>query len=98
MRYRNVSGHPEDLADGGVVATGAYVELDDEQVKDPHNREKIDAMRFIEAPENDNPPDQPKRDELMARARELDITGTSRMRNDEIQTAIFQAEEKGDDA
>lgn len=98
MRYRNISGHPEDLADGGVVGTGQYVELTDEQAKDPHNREKIQRGAFISAPEHDTPPDQPSREELMEKARELDIKGRSNMRNDELQTAIIQAEEKGDDA
>lgn len=50
MRYRNVSGHPEDLADGRIVGAGEFCELTAEQAKDPFYKDKIDEGHFIEAP------------------------------------------------
>ena len=50
MRYRNISGHPEDLADGRIVGIGEFVELTAEQAKDPFNKDKIDEGHLVEAP------------------------------------------------
>lgn len=55
MRYRNISGHPEDLADGSVVGTGAYFELSDEAAKDDFNKAKIEDNKFLQAPEDKKP-------------------------------------------
>lgn len=97
MRYRNVSDHLEDLADGRAVDPGGYFEMDEEQASDQYNKSKMDEGSFIEAPEESESQAEdssPARAELQKRAKELDITGTSRMRNDEIQTAIHHAEEE----
>jgi hypothetical protein len=53
----------------------------------------------VDSPTSEPPPEPPKREELLARAKELEISGVSSMRNDQIQTAILEAEnQKGDDA
>lgn len=47
MEYKNVGGHVEDLADGRMVEPGLVFELDEESIKDPFNKDKIDREVFI---------------------------------------------------
>jgi hypothetical protein len=95
QEYRNVSGHPEDLEGGRVVGNGEAITLTDEQLKDARVKELIDTGKFtvIDEPPAD-PPEQPDRKELMARAKELEIDGDlSKMKNPELHSAIIQAEQ-----
>lgn len=39
--YRNIGNHAEDLASGRMLAPGESAELTDEEVKLPHNEDKI---------------------------------------------------------
>jgi len=41
LKFRCVSSHIEDLADGSTVAPGEYVTLSDEDLKDPHNERLV---------------------------------------------------------
>lgn len=50
MRYRNVSSHLEDIADGRAFDPGDYFDLTDKQAKDPYNAAKIDSGVFVKAP------------------------------------------------
>lgn len=97
--FRNVSDHPDDLEDGRVIGIGETFTLDDDQLKSEFNRSKINMGTFLDITgyNPDEIEDQsPNRQQLMDRAGELDITGRSKMRNDELQTAIIAAEqEKG---
>lgn len=36
-RFRSVSSHVEDLADGRTVPPGEFIELTDDELQDPHN-------------------------------------------------------------
>lgn len=47
MEYKNVGSHVEDLADGRMAEPGLVFELDDESIKDPFNKDKIDREIFI---------------------------------------------------
>lgn len=48
MRYRNVSGHPDDTADGRSLATGEEFNLSAEQAKDSYNQAKIEEGNFLQ--------------------------------------------------
>jgi hypothetical protein len=100
--YRNVSGVPQDLTGGRIVDPGEFVELTEDDQKDEYNKVKLHTGVFaekVDSPTSEPPPEPPKREELLARAKELEISGVSSMRNDQIQTAILEAEnQKGDDA
>ena len=41
LKFRCVSNHVEDLADGSIVAPGEFVHLSEEDAKDPHNERLI---------------------------------------------------------
>lgn len=62
MTYRNVSVHLEDLADGRAIDPGKFFELDEEQEKDPYNKDKIHRGVFavVTEPERNPPSDQRK--------------------------------------
>lgn len=99
MKYRNVSGHADDDADGRLFEAGGFLDLDEDQVKQPSNAEKIALGYWIpvdETPAEDAPP-QPTRAELNQRAGDLNITGRSKMTNDELHSAIILAEQEQKD-
>lgn len=52
MKYRNISSHLEDIADGRAVDPGEYFELTEKQAKDPYNAAKISELIFIAVPKN----------------------------------------------
>lgn len=52
MRYRFVGLHTEDLASGQPLGPGDYVELDDEDFEDAHNKRFLDEGLLIEAPKS----------------------------------------------
>lgn len=92
---RNIGDHAEDLEDGRVMGVGETMEVTDEQFDSVFNQSKIgDGGPLIDITGAfDNAEDQtPDRKELMERAGELDITGRSKMRNDELHTAIIAVE------
>ena len=41
LKFRSISNHVEDLADGSIVAPGEFVHLSEDEVKDPHNERLI---------------------------------------------------------
>lgn len=41
LKFRCISNHVEDLADGSVVAPGEFVHLSEEDLKDPHNERLV---------------------------------------------------------
>ncbi len=100
-RFRNLSGHPEDLEGGMFVEAGGFVDLTAEQQESETNKAKLEAG-FIRVPTDEenqaNAPEEATtdfdREAALVRAKELDITGASRMRNDVLKTAINEAEEK----
>lgn len=89
--FRNISGHPEDLEDGSVVATGGFVDLSAKAIK--ANKAKLEE-NFLEVPQQQQDPEPFDREAALARAKEFEIKNASRMRNDELQTAINAAEEE----
>lgn len=92
---RNIGDHAEDLEDGRVVGVGETIEVDDDQFKSPHNKDKISSdgpLLDITGAFDDAHDVRPDRAELMDRAAEFGITGRSKLRNDELQTAIIAAE------
>lgn len=94
--FRNISDHPDDLEDGRVIGISETFELDDDAMKSPFNQAKIDQGTFLEITGafDDAEDKTPDRQALMDRASELDIPGRSKMRNDQLQTAIITAEVK----
>lgn len=91
--FRNVAGHPEDIADGRMIGSGQKFELDTEAQADPFNKAKIDDGKFAEVIKSDPPPEF-DRAAALKQAKELEITGASNLRNDELQTAINRAEQE----
>lgn len=51
MKFRVVSGHPEDLEDGRLIGAGETFELTAEQADHPHNKAKIEEGNFLEVHE-----------------------------------------------
>lgn len=100
MRIRNVSGHADDDADGRYFEAGGFLEFSEDQLKNEVNKRKIAEGLWLEDDSNPDPPDPPSRADLLKAAADLDITGRTNMRNDELQTAINEAEarqnEEGD--
>jgi hypothetical protein len=45
--HRWVGTHVQDLADGRMLAIGEFVELDDEDLKDPHNARLIEEGLLV---------------------------------------------------
>lgn len=41
LKFRSVSTHVEDLADGSTVAPGEFVHLSEDDLKDPHNERLV---------------------------------------------------------
>jgi len=56
MHYRHVGTHPEDTAEGAVLAPGESTEdLDKFDPSDPHNKRLIDEGIFVEIEEPKEP-------------------------------------------
>jgi len=92
--FRNISDHPDDLEDGRVIGVGETFELDDEQMKSEFNKDKISRGVFLDITGAFDQAEEPvHREELLAKAKDLGITGRTTMRNDELQTALIEAEE-----
>lgn len=51
MQYKYVGTHPQDLADGRMLAPGELADLDDEALQDPHNAALVEEGKLIEADE-----------------------------------------------
>jgi hypothetical protein len=54
--YRYIGSHADQLAGGQPVAPGDYVELSEEDLKDPHNAMLLEDGKLIEGEQ----PKQPK--------------------------------------
>jgi hypothetical protein len=99
VRYRNVSGHPEDTEDGRVVGylgDDSFVYFSEEDLESDFNKAKIENGTFIESPEPENP--EPTLEDLQQKARELDVSGRSSMKKEELQQAIAEAETAANNA
>lgn len=89
MRYRNVSGHAEVLADGRVVGylgNESYVDLSDEDLKHPDIEALVEQEHLLEAPEPEV--SEPTLEDLKKQAKELNMTGYSSLNKEELQQAI----------
>lgn len=53
MKYKLISDHAEDLADGRVLGPGEEAELDEEAVEDPHNQRLIEEGKLIPVEETE---------------------------------------------
>lgn len=93
-RFRNLTGHPVDLTGGKMVPAGGFVDLTADEQKDDHNKAVLQGFAKVVEPDRESVPGSFDREAAMARAKELGVTNTSRMRNDELQTAIIEAEEQ----
>jgi hypothetical protein len=51
MRYRYIGDHADTTGSGQPLGIGDYVELSDDEAKDPHNASLIESGQMIEAPE-----------------------------------------------
>jgi hypothetical protein len=61
QHFRHVGIHPEDTAEGAVLAPGESTEgLASFDPKDPHNKRLIDEGIFLPIPEEDEKPDKAK--------------------------------------
>lgn len=72
------------LASGAPAGAGEQVDIDPD---DPHNARLIDTQRLV--PITEKKP--PTKDELLERARELDIKGRSNMNAEQLAEAISAA-------
>jgi hypothetical protein len=92
-RLRFVGDHVEYLASGQALAPGDYLDAADLTTEDKWLR---DEGRFIEAPEpTDEERAQAEHDQLVAQAKALDISGRTKMRDDELRAAIAEREADG---
>ena len=48
MKFKLVGDHPEDLADGRVLAPGEEADIKKEDLEDPHNQRLIEEGILIE--------------------------------------------------
>jgi hypothetical protein len=85
--FKFVGLHPEDLADGRIVAAGDVVELDPNH---PHNKRMVDEGLLLPTAGDDG---VLRGEALQRRAAELDIEGRSSMTADELRQAIADKEE-----
>jgi hypothetical protein len=53
MRHKWVGGHPQDLADGTMLAVGDEVNLDGDALDHPHNRDLLDRGLLIPVEEQE---------------------------------------------
>lgn len=90
-RLRFVGDHVEYLASGQALEPGAYISADDLAPEDKWLR---DEGRFIEAePPSDTERSEAEHDQLVAQAKTLNISGRTKMSDDELRAAISEAEE-----
>lgn len=90
---RFIGDHPEVLDGGRTLEPGqAFEATEEEQDGAQYKRLKEEGL-IIESNTPNLQAEGPSRDQLLARAKELDITGASRMRNDQLQQAITEKEE-----
>lgn len=89
-RLRFVGDHVEYLASGRVLAPGDYLDSADLASEDKWLR---DEGRFIDAPEpSDEERSQAEHDRLVAQAKALDISGRTKMDDDQLRAAIAERE------
>jgi len=46
-RYRFIGSHPESLASGRPIEPGEFVDLEDDDLEDPHNKMLLDDGHLI---------------------------------------------------
>lgn len=56
MKYTLISDHAEDLADGRVLGPGEEADLDEEAIKDPHNKRLIEEGKLISGDDEESAP------------------------------------------
>lgn len=84
--FKFVGSHPEDLADGRVVAAGDIVDLDPNH---PHNMRLVDEGLLLPTGDDDG---VLRGEALQDRAAELGVEGRSKMSADELREAIADKE------
>lgn len=75
MRYRHVGDHIEDLDDGRSVTPGEYVDLDEDQLREPRAEELVAVGKFIPAEEEKKGQEQAKQEATLAKRR---VSGRSK--------------------
>jgi hypothetical protein len=89
-RLRFVGDHVEYLASGQALAPGDYLDSDDLA---PEDKWLKDEGRFIEAEEpSDEERAQAEHEALVSQAKTLDISGRTKMSDDELRAAIAERE------
>lgn len=91
-RYRNLESYPVYLDGAPQVEAFGFTDLSDEQVEANQATIREHFSKVLEPEKEDTPTFDRKA--AMERAKELGLTGYSTLRNDELQTAIIQAEEQ----
>lgn len=99
MRYRNVSGHPEDLDGGRVVGTGEVFDLSSDELKSEFNQRKIEegafkALKNQPAEEQESKLSAKDRKALLARATELNVENGDALGDSELASAVAEAEKQ----
>jgi hypothetical protein len=97
MRYRNISGHPEDLDGGRVVGTGEKFDLSDKELESDYNKQKIEEGKFIalkNQPQEQAPVKLSKkdRDALLGKAQELEVENPENLSDGDLVEAVKAAE------
>lgn len=92
-RLRFVGDHVEYLASGQALTPGDYVDSADLAPEDKWLR---DEGRFLDAPEpSEEDRARAEHDTLVAQAKTLDISGRTKMSDDELRAAIAEREADG---
>lgn len=98
QQWRLIGDHAEDLGDGRTAEVGQFIDADAEFRKGDVFTRLRDDGRIIRT-DNQETADPPTRDELLKRAKQLDLNVAANARNDQIAEAIAEAEtKKGGDA
>lgn len=93
----NARRSPQDIASGRMLAPGEIVAADEVDLESAHDRALVDEGALIKAA-FDGPDEELAGEELEQRARELNISGRSKMSADELREKIAEAEAAGADA
>lgn len=94
--YRNMAGHPEDLASGRVVGTGEFFTLSDEDLKSEFNKRKIESGKFVQVSAVKEPAKLPKkeREALVKKAQELNVENAEELEDNDLASAVAEAEKQ----
>jgi hypothetical protein len=91
MRYRYVGTVADSLAHGQPVAPGEFVDLDDDQEHEPHNKSLLEAGTLIQAPgpgKANRPKDSAGRDVWNLYATSLNLSPSDYDRKEDLIAAV----------